>query len=386
MAIKKTIPPNPFLLTGYVSPDYFCDREQETQQLVSALLNGRNVTLISPRRMGKTGLIKHAFHQVEAKKQAKCYYVDLYKTNSLASLVKQLANVVLGSLDTTQDKIMKQVMTFFKSLRPLFSFDTLSGVPTLMVDIKPELAESSLAEIFSYMEHSGQQCIIAMDEFQSIVDYGESHVEALLRSHIQHLSSVHFIFSGSQRHVLENMFAAPNRPFYQSTQIMNLYEIQENAYYEFAAEKMSSHHQQMDADVFGYLYHKLEGHTWYVQLLLNRLFESGEKVITKEFVDTVLYSIVDENEATYQTFMRLITPAQAKLLRSIAMEGSVRQAFSQLFIGKYRLPAASTVRSAINNLVEKDLVLDAQGSYQVYDRFFAIWLRSSASNYSVGMP
>ena len=109
MAIKKTIPPNPFLLTGYVSPDYFCDREQETQQLVSALLNGRNVTLISPRRMGKTGLIKHAFHQVEAKKQAKCYYVDLYKTNSLASLVKQLANVVLGSLDTTQDKIMKQV-------------------------------------------------------------------------------------------------------------------------------------------------------------------------------------------------------------------------------------------------------------------------------------
>ena len=197
MAKKTTQSINPFLLTGYVSPDYFCDREQETQKLISALQNGRNVTLISPRRMGKTGLIRHIFHQMKAEKQAKCYYVDLYKTDSLASLVEQLASVVLGSLDTTEAKIIKQVTTFFKSFRPLLSFDSLTGVPTFMVDIKPELAEHSLAEIFSYMEQSGQLCVIAMDEFQTIVDYGEKNVEALLRSHVQHLTSVHFIFSGS---------------------------------------------------------------------------------------------------------------------------------------------------------------------------------------------
>ena len=135
------------VVKGYVSPDYFCDREEETKRLISALLNGRNVTLISPRRMGKTGLIRHAFHHLNIGKQAKCYYVDLYKTDSLSSLVKQLANVVLGSLDATEDKIIKQVTTFFKSLRPLFSFDSLSGVPTFTVDVKPELAEYSLTEI-----------------------------------------------------------------------------------------------------------------------------------------------------------------------------------------------------------------------------------------------
>ena len=299
---KKSTPLNPFLLTGYVSPDYFCDREEETKRLISALLNGRNVTLISPRRMGKTGLIRHAFHHLNVGKQAKCYYVDLYKTDSLSSLVEQLANVVLGSLDTTEDKIIRQVTTFFKSLRPLFSFDSLSGVPTFTVDVKPELAEYSLTEIFSYMEQSGQQCIIAMDEFQSIVNYKDKNVEALLRSHIQHLTSVHFIFSGSQRHVLENMFASANRPFYQSTQILNLFEIQEDSYSKFARSKFEAHHQQIDEDVFDYMYQKLFGHTWYIQVLLNRLYEIGESPIKKELIDKVLADVVDENEATFQTY------------------------------------------------------------------------------------
>ena len=372
---KKKIPANPFILTGYVSPDYFCNREQETQKLISALQNGRNVTLISPRRIGKTGLIRHVFHRMEAEKLAKCYYVDLYKTDSLASLVEQLANVVLGSLDTTKSKIVKQVSTFFKSLRPLFSFDSLTGVPTFMVDVKPEMAEHSLAEIFSYMEQSGQLCVVAMDEFQSITSYGDSSVEALLRSHIQQLTSVHFVFSGSQRHVLENMFASANRPFYQSTQILNLNEIEEQAYCNFATAKLAAHRQQLNADVFGYLYQELAGHTWYVQMLLNRLYDSGEKLISREVVDKVLTGIVDENEATFQTFMRLVTLIQARLLRAIAREGTVQQALGQSFISQYHLGATSTIRSALNALVEKELVLDVQGAYQVYDRFFALWLK-----------
>ena len=325
--------------------------------------------------MGKTGLIRHVFHQMESKKQAKCYYVDLYKTDSLASLVEQLAIVVLGSLDTTEAKIIKQVTTFFKSLRPLLSFDSMTGAPTLMVDVKPELAEHSLAEIFSYMEQSGQLCVIAMDEFQTIANYGEKNVEALLRSHVQHLTSVHFIFSGSQRHVLENMFASANRPFYQSTQILNLYEIQESSYYQFASEKIEAHRQHMPADVFEDLYQQLAGHTWYIQMVLNRLFESGWKQITKLLIDKALNEIVDENEATFQTFMRLITPAQARLLKAIAQEGTVQQALGSLFITKHQLGATSTVRSAIQALVEKELVLDYQGAYQVYDRFFALWLK-----------
>ena len=96
---------NPFLLTGYISPEYFCDRKEETEKLSAALQNGRDVALISPRRMGKTGLIKHVFHKLEADKTAKCYYVDLYQTSSLADLARKLGMAVVGTLDSAETKV-----------------------------------------------------------------------------------------------------------------------------------------------------------------------------------------------------------------------------------------------------------------------------------------
>ncbi len=95
MKAQKT-PQNPFILTGYLSPEYFCDRNAETAKLTSALSNGRNVTLTSPRRMGKTGLIHHVFQQLRTENGIRCFYVDLYQTDSLRLLVKKLADTVLG--------------------------------------------------------------------------------------------------------------------------------------------------------------------------------------------------------------------------------------------------------------------------------------------------
>ena len=99
-----------------------------------------------------------------------------------------------------------------------------------------------------------------------------------------------------------------------------------------------------------------------------------------EMIDRVLADVVDENEATFQTFMRLISPAQVKLLCAISAEVVVKQALNQSFISKYHLGATSTVRSALKALVEKELVLDIKGNYQVYDRFLGLWLKSN-SNY-----
>lgn len=374
--MKKSSPQNPFLLTGYLSPEYFCDREEETAKLSSALLNGRNVTLISPRRMGKTGLIHHVFfNMMEGKGNVACYYVDLYQTDSLSSLVNKLANAVLGTLDTAEKKIVRQVATFFKSLRPVINIDSVTGNAGFTVQVQPDMAEHSLSEIFDYMEQSGKACYVAFDEFQTVSGYKDGHVEALLRSYIQRLSFVHFIFSGSQRHVLENMFASASRPFYQSAQTMPLREINPSAYYLFAKEKFEKHRQSISEAAFHYLFDQLSGHTWYVQMVLNRLYESGRKDVDTELVNKVLEEITDENEATYQTFLRLITPVQARLLKAVAAEGKVTEILNQSFILKYRLGAASSIKSAAKALVEKELLLDGEGCYQVYDRFFGLWLK-----------
>ena len=324
--------------------------------------------------MGKTGLIHHVFHNMQENNDVKCFYVDLYQTDSLELLVKKLADTILGSLDSTEDKIVKNVVSFFKMLRPVVTVDPMTGEPGFKVDVEPGQGEYSLSEIFAYMEKSDYRCFVAFDEFQTIASYADKNVEALLRSHIQRLTNVNFIFSGSQRHVLENMFASASRPFYQSTQMMPLGDIDKSAYYAFSSDKMRNNRQSIDEETFDYLYTKLSSHTWYVHTLLNRLYESGYKTIDKTTVEDIMADILLENEGTFQTFLRLVTPIQAKVLYAIASEGTIKEIQGKTFLTKYRLGAASTVKTAVKSLVEKELLLDNNGEYQIYDRFFGIWL------------
>ena len=371
---KKRIPLNPFVLTGYVSPEYFCDRQKETDKIISALLNGRNITLTSPRRMGKTGLIHHVFRNMQEDNDVKCFYVDLYQTDSLELLVKKLADTILGTLDSTEDTIIKNVISFFKMLRPVVTVDPMTGEPGFKVDVEPGQGEYSLSEIFAYMEQSDYRCFVAFDEFQTIAGYADKNVEALLRSYIQRLTNVNFIFSGSQRHVLENMFASASRPFYQSTQMMPLGTIDKSAYYAFSSDMMRNNGQSIDEETFDYLYTKLSSHTWYVHTLLNRLYETGIETIDKATVDDILADILLENEGTFQTFLRLVTPIQAKVLHAVASEGTIKEIQGKAFLTKYQLGAASTVKTAVKSLVEKELLLDNNREYQIYDRFFGLWL------------
>ncbi len=370
-------PQNPFLLSGYISPEYFCDREEESRKLLSALRNGRNITLVSPRRMGKTGLLRHIFHLAEQEGKEHCYLVDLYQTDDLTGLVSKLAKTVIGTLETGGVRFMKMVATLFKSLRPVFSVDPQTGEPGFSIDIQPDYAEQSLAEIFSYMEHSGKKCLLAFDEFQRVAEYEDRNVEALLRSHIQHLTNVQFVFSGSQRHVLENMFVSATRPFYQSTQMMNLDCIGMDAYYQFAANKLEQHQQQMNPQTFYDTYRRLFGHTWYIQVLLNRLYEKGLTYIGNVDIDMALQEILSENEATFQTLLRLITPSQRKLLKAVASEGEVAEINGKNFLTRHKLGAASTVNAAAKSLVEKELLLEYHGKYSVYDRFLSLYLANS---------
>lgn len=368
-------PYNPFVLTGYIAPEYFCDRERETAKLLSALRNGRNVTLVSPRRMGKTGLIHHLFHRLKPQPDVRCFYVDLYQTDGLHALVKKLAGTVLGALDTRSTMVMKRVLGFFKSLRPVFTLDPMTGEPGLSVDISPDAAEYSLQEIFAYMEQSSSRCYVAFDEFQTVAEYADKRVEALLRSHIQQLTNVNFIFCGSKQHLLQNMFVTAARPFYQSTQMMTLGPIDAAAYYDFASQLLDNHGQKMEREVFEYLFDMLSAHTWYVHSILNRLYETGEPEITRELVEQVVRMVVEENAATYQTFLQLITSLQGRILRAVAQSHCVNEVLNANFLRQNRLGAASSVRTAVKSLVDKELLLQTDGGYQVYDRFFEQYLR-----------
>jgi AAA+ ATPase superfamily predicted ATPase len=372
----ETNPKNPFLITGYHSPMYFCDRAAETKQLISALQSGRNVSLISPRRIGKTGLIHNVFYRLrEQNKNAHCFYIDIFATQNLLEFTTLLGKAVIGQLENKPQFIIKRITNAFKSFRPLFSFDAKTGMPTVSLDIKSEQAQNSLHEIFTYLKKSNKHLYIAIDEFQQIVDYPEKGVEALLRSHIQFLPNVHFIFSGSKKHLMDAMFSSANRPFYQSTQKINLKEIPIESYRNFASGLFLKREKKLSASVFDFIYVNLQGHTWYVQLVLNLLFALNKSNYSLQNAKDVIDGILQEENATYKTYCEMITKGQLALLRAIAKEQNVKAPFEQAFMQKHGLKAASSVKLALKSLMDKTLILQGEdGAYHVYDRFFSLWL------------
>ena len=258
--------------------------------------------------------------------------------------------------------------------RPVLTVDEQTGVPKLTVDIAPDKEEHSLKEIFDYLASIEKRCYIAIDEFQQIAEYPEKGVEALLRSYIQFVPNINFIFAGSKQHVMSEMFASSKRPFYQSTQLLSIGTIGKDSYAAFATGKFAAKGITLSAEVFDVIYDKFEGHTWYVQAILNRLYGYG-KTPDNSLVGYAINQIVDEMSYTYADLCKSQTSGSLKLLKAIANEGCVAEITAGDFIARYRLRAASSISTALKKLVANEIVYPSDNGYTVYDRFLAEWLR-----------
>lgn len=371
---------NPFPEYGYFGPEYFCDREQETEELIDALANGSNVTLMAPRRIGKTGLINHAFERMKARdKNVRCFYVDIFSTKTFNQMVQFIANAVIGKLDSPSQSVMRKLNNFVSALRPTMSQDPLTGMPTFSVYVTSERARETLQQVFEYMKESGRQCYLALDEFQQVSRYAGIGADAFIRSIIQFVPNVHIIFSGSQQHLLADMFMSPEHPFFNSSQIMTIGTIDANAYRAFANGFFAQQKRQMSEETFACLYNMVDGQTWYVQKILNRLYRTPKGKLDQEDVFRATDKILHEQEINYQSNYNLLTDNQAQLLTAIACEGKVNAPTSLDFILRHQLPAPSSIKMALKSLQDKEfLFYDANLGYMVYDRFFGMWLKRLA--------
>lgn len=332
---------NPFVIYGYKGAEYFCDRKKETEVIMKALQNERNIVLISPRRIGKTGLIHHVFENISKQEpETHCFYLDINATRNLSQFIQLLAKTVIGKV--------------------------------------PSQREESLKHIFEYLKQSEKRIYIAIDEFQQIAEYPEDGTEALLRSYIQFLPNVYFIFAGSKQHMMTDMFLSAKRPFYQSSQILNLPLINQDEYHHFANRWMGTRNLTMDPDTFAYLYNKVDGQTWYIQDILNRLYQNGKEITTAE-IDDVTLELVNEQEVAFVNYYDSLTDNQAALLSAIAQDKAVISILSQDFISRHNLPAASSVSLALKTLINREFIYKYNGSYIIYDRFFGMWLRKNCA-------
>ena len=368
---------NPFVTKGYAGADYFCDRVQETKQLVELTTNGNNMALISPRRVGKTDLILHCFQQPEIRDKYYTFHIDIYATTSLREFVNVFGRAILDGLKPRGKVVWEGFLDVLRSLRSEITYD-VNNFPTWSLGLGDiEHPATTLDEIFEYLGKADKPCLVAIDEFQQIARYTDSpNIEASLRTYIQKCINATFIFSGSKRHLMGEIFTSPSRPFYQSVLIMNLRPISVEKYTEFAQMQFERFGKSIDSAVVEDVYNRFEAVTSCIQRMLNVLFLKtlpGQRC-TVDMVDGAVGYILDMFNETYADLLDKMPEKQREVFVAIAREGKATGITSKAFVKKHHLQTVSVVTAAIRGLLDKDFITQDKNAYMVYDPFFALWM------------
>ena len=375
---------NPFFITGIIPEPYFCDREKETQQLVRIIENKAHILLTSARRMGKTQLIYRVYEQPAIKTAFHTFYVDIFPTTSLHEMVLFLSKEIYSKLVPKGKKALKFFLSTIKSLTGSLGYDPATGTPSFDVKLgdihNPEL---TLQEIFNYLEKADKPCIFAIDEFQQITNYPEKNVEALLRTYIQRMNNCLFIFAGSNRHILENMFNSTARPFYNSTEQFHLERIPKEIYTTFAIQQIIDAGKAITPEAASLAYDLFEGHTYYVHHILHNAFANAnpQKTMDEEDIRNALEELLEARDRSFSNTMNRLNYKQKETLVAIAKEGKACGVTSVAFVKKHALKSASSVQYAISTLLEDQLLTYEDDGrtkiYSVTDRFLGYWIRKN---------
>ncbi|MCM1041890.1 MAG: ATPase [Bacteroides sp.] len=368
---------NPFVVTGKIEPEYFCDRVTESARLIKSITNGNNMVVISPRRMGKTGLIRFCYDKPEIAKGYYTFFIDILHTSSLREFTYLLGREIYETLRPRSRKMADLFVRTLKSLSGQFGFDPFSGTPTFNVELGDiERPEYTLEEIFRYLAEADKPCIVAIDEFQQIAKYPEKNIEALLRTHIQKLSNCHFIFAGSERHMMQEMFTSAARPFYHSADMLELRAIVPEIYIPFIVGHFKKRKRKIEEKNVEKVYDLFKGHTYYIQKTFNEAFadtpQGGE--CTLEIVQSAIDNMLAANDTVFREILSNIPEKQKELLYAIAKDGEVSRLTSADFIKRHRLMSASSVQSAMKKLLEKDFITEINKVFSVTDKLFAMWM------------
>jgi AAA+ ATPase superfamily predicted ATPase len=371
---------NPFLLKGYKSKELFCDRENEIKRLCENVENGVDTTLISPRRMGKTGLILHLFEHYKKDTSIECLYVDINFATSQTDFNKLLSEAILKKFPE-KTTIGKLFMNLLKGFRPIIRFDAISGEPQVEISYTSESEKThTLQGILEFLNSQKPLILLAIDEFQQINDFPEKNTEAMLRSTIQHLHNIRFIFCGSKKTMMTDMFANAKRPFYASTQFMYLDKIDHKKYASFIEKLFRKNGRQIDKDIIDFVLDWTRTHTFYTQSLCNMIFSMSEKdaIIDMKTTKEACLELMKRNEPTFFQYRELLSVSQWKYLTAIAKEQLVEQPSAKSFLMKHNIGTPTDSQRLKQSLLDKDLILETitkeQTFYQVADVFFSRWL------------
>ncbi len=367
---------NPFLTKGYLGPEYFCDRKDETEKVLSAIHNGRDLVIYGRRKVGKSALITHVYHMLG--KKSLNVWVDLLPTNNMNDLVSYTASAILRSINS-DTSIGKKVWDGIKSLRPAMTFDELSGQPSVSFDIsKEEMRIKTFGELIQVLKNTKKKIVIAFDEFQQIQNYEEQNVESQLRTMLQTLPNISFIFSGSDQHMLMQMFENKDRPFYSFGQYLKIDRIPPDLYLQFIQKHFKKAKKTISDEDIMEIIEWCNYRTFNIQMVMNRLYSLDKKKIMEADVRKVKETILNEKGEIYYTIRRLVTSGQWEVIEAFAKEGEIEAPYGKYFMKKHGFTNSSIIRRAVQTCLQNNIfynVYDHERSYyEIDDVFLRRWI------------
>jgi len=353
---------NPFKFGTVVKGSDFCDRESEMEMILSDIRSGTHITLISPRRYGKTSLILNLFDRIDF---ANTFYID-----------------VMG-LTTVQDFLNVYTKTFIEKIGSKSKIDTivkkfLSKVEGLQINIGSfgislniSPTNSNIEEVISLPEKLNKRVVVAIDEFQEIANIKEFDLLAIFRKKAQFFQNTTFLFSGSKRHVMKDIFSNPERPFYRFSKIMNIDVLDKAETLTFIEYKFKSSTIDIGKDICEMIYDVSNGHPYYIQYISHTLCNiislkrrsHCEIEDFNEALNQVLYS----ERPMFEMLWDSLTPNQKTVLRNIALDKS-----------PYDLEmSAGSVKRVIDTLVKGDVIEKRNEKYYIIDPMLKLWLKKA---------
>jgi AAA+ ATPase superfamily predicted ATPase len=370
---------NPFRYGGIVGPEAFCNREREMAELKRSLANAEHLFLYAERRMGKTSLIRRVLSTLSTRTYLPVY-IDLWPTDGTTMFVTAMAKALTEAAATRTEKLLETSRRFFQHLSPSLTLDD-SGTPALnfgmtRVEAKGPQLEEVLNAPLRIAEERGRKVVIVFDEFQRLLEYDDDRVERTLRSKVQTHTGVGYLFLGSRKHLIQQMFLDQNRPLYRSAGHYPLGPIGTDHWKPFVRERFELAKKHISDTLIESLCAMTEGHPFYTQHVAHALWEltEREEEVTEEKLRNALDLLLQRESYAYTLLWESLTKNHQRFLRGLATEKSGASPFSSEFVHRHGVRTASNAQRAAESLISRDIIDRDNGTFIITDRFFRLWI------------
>lgn len=367
----------PFVYGKSVDADNFTDRQKETKRLLANFCYGMNTIIISPRRMGKTSLVRKVQKSVQDPK-VKVIYMDVYDCRSEYDFLNRFASVIIKETAGTIDKVLDTLREFLSRVTPRISYspEPLNDFQ-LTLGITPR--DFSPEEILNLPEVIAQKrninIVVCIDEFQQIGEFPDSvTVQKRMRGVWQHQKNTSYCMFGSKKHMMMKIFQNKRMPFFMFGEMMYLDRIPKEEWIDFITEKFQQQGKKISRDMAAKICDTTQCHSSYVQQLSwNVLLEAGEEV-TEQNIDDGICDTLEQNSGLFQNQIADLTSYQMNFLRAIC-SGYNSDFTSKVVTQLFDLGAKSNIYRIKNALLDCELIAIKMKKVYIADPIFEMWFK-----------